>query len=149
MDRFTGIVAAVVVGLIVLGVAVVALGGGRGEAGDETTPRGVVILYLRALREGNQDRAYDLLSSSLQGRISREEFIRSASYVQNDRRRYQVGDAVIEGNNARVPVTYTYEGGIFGGGGSTTETTALVLENGRWRISTPTEPFIPTRVPQG
>ncbi|GIW06534.1 MAG: hypothetical protein KatS3mg060_1339 [Dehalococcoidia bacterium] len=143
MDRVTSVVVAVVLGLIVLSVSLVALGGGRGDLGDETTPRGVVVLYLRSLREGNQDRAYNLLSADLKARVSRDEFLRLASSLQNDRRRIEVGEATIEGTTARVPVTYSYVGDVFGGGSSTTETAGLVLEGGRWRISAPTEPFLP------
>ncbi|MCS6800750.1 MAG: hypothetical protein RMM58_09565 [Chloroflexota bacterium] len=145
MDRFTAGVVAVVLGLVVLSVAVVALGGGRGEPGDDTTPRGVVVLYLRSLREGDQDRAYELLSSDLRARVSRDEFIRLASFLQNDRRRYEVGQAAVDGMVARVPVVYLSEGGLFGPRQATTETAGLLLEGGRWRISAPPEPFFPDR----
>jgi hypothetical protein len=139
MDRFTASV-------VVLGVALVAVGGGRDDPGDETTPRGVVVLYLRSLREGNQDRAYDLLADEVRARVSRAEFIRLAAFLQNDRQRYRVGEATIEGSNARVPVVYFSGGGLFRfGRGATTQTTALVQEGGRWRISAPTEPYLPER----
>ena len=144
MDRFTAGVVVTVVGLIVLGVTVVAIGAGRGDQGDEETPRGVVVLYLRSLREGNQDRAYDLLSTDLQQRVSRLEFIRLASVLQNDRSRYDVGHPKVEGSSARVPVVYFSGGGLFGGD-ATTQTAALVQEGGRWRISAPPEPFLPER----
>lgn len=145
MDRATATVVAVVLGLVVVSVGVVAVGAGRGEPGDETTPRGVVVLYLRSLREGNQDRAYALLAPEVQARVSRDEFIRLSSYLQNDRRPYQVGEATIEGTNARVPVVYLSRGTLFGGTNATTETAGLVQIAGQWRISAPTEPFLPYR----
>jgi hypothetical protein len=145
LDRATATVVAVVLGLVMLSVGLVAVGAGRGEPGDETTPRGVVVLYLRSLREGNQDRAYALLAPDVQARVSRDEFLRLSSYLQNDRQPYQVGEATVEGSSARVPVVYLSRGNLFGGTSASTETAGLVQVGGQWRISAPTEPYLPDR----
>jgi hypothetical protein len=141
MDRFTRGIIVGVVALIVAGLAVALIGLGREESADPATPRGVTILYIRALREGRLEAAYDLLSAGAKQQVSRERFVEQARFVQWRGGRTTVGDAVIEGARARVPVRRSTEGGLLNSGSSATEMTYLVQESGGWRISSPSEPF--------
>jgi hypothetical protein len=64
VDRFLIAIAAGAVALIVVGIIVAALGIGRGQTVtlDPRTPDGAVQSYVEALRAGDLERAYGLLS---------------------------------------------------------------------------------------
>ncbi len=127
--------------VVAVGVAVVR---SRAEAPpDPSSPRGVVAAYLRDLRAGRSDQAWGYLSSAVQARYPRDRFVQQAAYLANDRSRVTIGEATVDGNEARVPVTYHYDGGLFGGSSSNPRLTLLVQEGGGWRISSPPEPFLP------
>ncbi len=147
MDRFTtGIVAAIIL-LLIAAIGAVALGLGRAEPADPSTPHGVVLIYLREVRSGGYDAAYGLLSSSLQSKVSREEFIQAANYLNGDRQRLDVSEGSVDGDRALVPVIYASPGSLFDNY-SYTRTAALVREGGQWRISAPTEPYLPIETPR-
>lgn len=146
MDRFTVVLSVVVAGLVALGVAVAAFTGGRSTP-DESTPRGIVVAYLQAIRTGEPDRAWGYLTSPLKQRFPRDRFVQQTGFSSGSRGRVEVGDATITGDSARVPVIYQRGGGLFDGSYAETVVTLLERENGQWRISSPPEPYIPTEIP--
>lgn len=146
MDRFTRAVVVIVLVLVVIAIGIAILQTRAEPPIDPTTPRGVVTAYVRALRSNQADRAWDYLDSSLQQRFPRAEFVQLASHTTSDQSRVTIGEATISGNEARVPVIYHYDGGLFGGSFSNERITLLVQENGEWRISSPPEPYLPEPV---
>ena len=140
LDRWT---LGILIGVLVLVVAaiVVVVGPVRTATGDESTPRGVVVIYLQAVRSGNPERAYEYLTTPVKNRVTLASFTQQTNF-NTSRQRVEVGEATITGDTARVQVSYG-DSDVLWGGGSYTRTAVLMLENGRWRISVPTEPFLP------
>lgn len=149
------IVAAGVVGLVVVAVAVAALSRGRDVAPDLGTPEGVVLAYTQAEARGDGAAAWDLLAASAHARGNRDQFIARASssdsrmsrnaYISTEAAHIESG-----GTDASVVLVRSIAGygGLFSSPSSSIRTTVrLTLQDGVWRITVPPDDYslIPPR----
>lgn len=115
---------------------------------DLSTPAGVVQAYADALRAGEVDRAYGLLSRSAREAMPIDQFRRAATMPYrpaDNERRVLIEPLREEGDAAEVRVTVSR----FSAGGSPFSaqtshqdvTVQLVREDGAWRIVRPAEPY--------
>jgi hypothetical protein len=147
VDRFTLGVALGVVILVAIGIAVAAIGvRGQGPP-DMSTPEGVALAYELDIQRGEADRAWDLLASDAQHGTTRQEFLaRAATVNRGGEVRFSVDNARVDGDTAHLDlVRVTPTPGFLGlGGGSYTSSSpvTLVRENGAWRISVPSQPYV-------
>jgi hypothetical protein len=149
-DRF--LVGIVVGALLLLVLAVVAvIVGTRAPAppaADPATPLGVVQAYVDAVRAGEVDRAYALLSRAAQGGVSLEEYRRRFARAYGPSSAEQrilieplrVGPETAE---ARVTVSrFTASREPFSTSASHQDVAVhLVREDGAWRITQPIGPY--------
>lgn len=105
--------------LVVILVLAAACGGARG-------PSQTVDHYGRALASKDFAKAYELMSSSFRGRVSREDYIRMMR--ENPREVAETADR-LRGNKGSLEVSAEFEYGLG-------DRMLLVQEGGRWRIAT-------------
>ena len=150
VDRFLLGIVVGSIGLVLVGVAAVFFVGRPRSAQpfDPNSPAGVVQAYVEAVRAGDRDRAYDLLSRSARADVQRD------SYRQRFPTQSGSGDSnsriVIEpisetGDAAEVKVTisrFAARSDPFSSGTYHRDMTVrLVREDGAWRINQPAEPY--------
>lgn len=105
--------------LLVIGIAmVVACGGGKG-------PSQALDRYGRALKNRDFGGAYDMMSSSYRGKVSREDYIRMMK--DNGREVEETADR-LRGKKGSLEVSAEFEYGLG-------DKMMLVQEGGRWRIA--------------
>src|SRR5690242_948144 len=80
-DRLTLAIAVGVVLLVVIGVAVAAIGTRIQAPPDLSTAQGVTLAYELAIQRGEADRAWELLSADAQRGITRQEFLTRAAGI--------------------------------------------------------------------
>jgi len=150
-DRFLLGIVAGSVALVAIGIAAVFLVGRPRTTGtfDPASPAGIVQAYVEAFRAGDSERAYGLLSRSAQTSERRDQYRdRFPRYNESsDSGRRLVIEPVSEGaDTAEVKVTisrFAARSDPFSAGTSHRDVTArLVREDGAWRISQPTEPYV-------
>ena len=130
-DRFSWTVAIGALLLIVIGVggAVVA---GRGQQPiDASTPVGVTLTIELAIRRGEADRAWDLLTASAKAATTRQEFLaRAAAYQPGKDARFSVEDVRNSGDTAYLNLVWTQPtSGFFGlGAGARTLRNPVTLQ---------------------
>jgi hypothetical protein len=149
-DRPLLLVVAGAVGLIAIGL-VVAFVGNRPTptaAVDPAAPVGVVTGYVSAVRASDADTAYGLLSRAAQSAVPLDKYRASFSTARvdnNQQTRLLINPLKQSGERAEVAVTiitYTTRNDPFSSGSYSQELIVpLVLEDGRWRISQPLEPY--------
>jgi hypothetical protein len=100
-------------------VLLVACGGGRG-------PTQTLDKYGRALKNHDFGEAYDLMSSSFRGKVSREDYVRMMR--DNPREVDETADR-LRGKRGSMEVSAEFEYGLG-------DTMRLVQEGGYWKIST-------------
>ena len=101
-----------------LAAALAACGGGKG-------PSGTLDSYGRALKNRDFGSAYDLMSSSFRGRVSREDYVRMMR--DNVREVDETADR-LRGKKGSLEVSAEFAYGVG-------DKMLLVQENGRWRIA--------------
>jgi hypothetical protein len=106
--------------VLVIGVLVSLLGCGGGKG-----PSGTLDSYGRALKNRDYGAAYDMMSSSFRGRVSREDYVRTMR--DNVREVDETADR-LRGKKGSLEVSAEFAYG-FG------DKMLLVQEGGRWRIS--------------
>lgn len=149
-DRLTLVVAAGVVGLVVVAVAVAAVSRGWDVAPDLGTPEGVVLAYTQAEARGDGAAAWDLLAASAQARGNRDQFISRVgsgdpgfsrnTYVSAEGAQIDSGGA-----NASVVLVRSVvgSGGLFPSPSWSMRTTVrLTREDGAWRITVPPNDYL-------
>jgi hypothetical protein len=109
------------------------------------SPGGVAQSYITAYNNRDYDKAYDLLDSAMQKRISRQTY-KNSIYQQNSQNiSVFIKSENINGNNASVTVEITHYNQFspFANGESWKEdsTMGLNLENGVWRIGNLNYPY--------
>jgi len=149
-DRFLiGIVVGAVF-LILFGVGAVLLMGRipRAATADLGSPEGVVQAYVEAVRAGEPDRAYELLSRAAQASLPRQDYRQRFPRGQPSNRgesRVLIETKRAEADTAEVTVTvsrFTARSEPFSAGSSHRDVTVrLVREDGAWRIQQPPEPY--------
>ena len=147
VDRFTLGVGIGVVILVAIGIAVAAIGASVQPLPDLSTPEGVALTYELNIQRGEADRAWDLLASEAQHGTTRQEFLARAARVNSGVEvRFSVENVRVDGDTAHLNlVRVTPTPGFLGlGGGSYTSNSpvTLVRENGTWKISVPSEPYV-------
>ncbi len=148
-DRFLIGIVAGAVALITVGIVVAALGVGRGPtvALDPVTPGGTVQSYIEALRTGDVDRAYGLLSQAAQASWSRDRYRESyPRYAPPSgmEQRLLIETIRVEPERADVRVTISYftpGNPLFAGTPQQEVEVHLVKEDVAWKIDRPVEPY--------
>jgi hypothetical protein len=148
-DRFLIGIVAGALALIALGIIVAALGVGRGPTVmlDPATPAGAVQSYIDALRTGDVDRAYGLLSKAAQASWSRDRYRESyPRYTPPSgvEQRLLIETIRTEPERAevRVTISYFYPGNpLFAGTPQREVDLYLVKEDGAWKVDRPVEPY--------
>ncbi|NWJ48663.1 MAG: hypothetical protein HXX08_22615 [Chloroflexi bacterium] len=112
---------------------------------SENSPGGVAQSYINAYNNRDYDKAYDLLDSALQKRISRQNY-KNSIYQQNSQNiSVSIKSENINGNNASVilEIRHYNQFSPFANGESWNEdsTMSLSLENGVWRIGNLNYPY--------
>jgi hypothetical protein len=109
----------VVLGVVVgLGIAT-ACGGNKG-------PSQTLDSYSRALKNRDFGRAYDLMSSSYRGKVSREDYVRM---MRDNVREVDETAARLRGKKGSLEVSAEFEYGLG-------DKMLLVQERGKWKIAT-------------
>lgn len=131
------VIAAGILGIVVLGSVVVLLAEGREpQTYDKGTPEAAMQAYLAAWDNDDPGAAWDLLSASIQSTITREDYIaQSDAFGYKNPNRAIFIDSV-DGDDTRVTVFLTVEEQYGDGVGetfSTQRTVRMVNEDG-WRI---------------
>jgi hypothetical protein len=149
-DRFLIGIVVGAVALIVAGIlAVVLVGrGGPSQAFDPSSPAGTVQAYVEAIRAGDRDRAYAMLSRAAQtdtrGQSFRDRFP-SPSDSRGRSNRVLIEPIGESGNAAEVRVTvsrFSARSDPFSTGAYHNETVVrLVREDGAWKIDRPIDPY--------
>lgn len=98
-----------------------ALGCGGGKGPNQTLDR-----YGSALKNRDFNAAYDLMSSSYRGKVSREDYVRMMR--DNGREVSETADR-LRGKKGSIEVSAEFEYGLG-------DTMRLVQEDGRWKIAT-------------
>jgi hypothetical protein len=147
LDRLTIGIAAGVILLVAVGIAVAATGARIQAPPDLSAPEGVTLAYELDIQRGEADAAWQLLSSAAQAGTTRQEFLaRAAGAARPGDARLSVENVRIDGDTAHLDVVRTTpSSGFLGfGAGSFTSRSpvTLVRENGAWRISVPSEPYV-------
>ncbi|MFB8385759.1 hypothetical protein ACFC3F_01295 [Microbacterium sp. NPDC055910] len=127
----------VLVGVVVVIALVTVLLRGGPTALDETSPEGVAQRYTQALIDGDVEAAVELLAPGDD----------DCGYFMPDGTEYRVtlAGTTVDGDTARVRVvvTYSYSGGLFGGGESQSEEVfRLTRTDGDWLIVSAPWPFV-------
>lgn len=105
-------------------VLVLAVGAGacsRGKGPSQTLDK-----YGRALKNHDYGSAYDLMSSSFRGKVSREDYVRM---MRDNPREVDETAERLRGKRGSMEVSAEFEYGLG-------DTMRLVQEDGRWKIST-------------
>jgi hypothetical protein len=150
VDRFTW---SIVVGAVLLvGVALASVTFLQHPTAtpDLSTPDGVVRAYITAINTQHPEQAWDLLTTGARAGVTRDEFVRRVSSEGGRRAaRVAIESTVVEGSDARVDVSRTFEdSGLFGETGYVDRTTVrLKREDGAWRIDVPPDPYLLNRLP--
>ncbi len=149
-DRFLlGIVAGSIL-LVLVGIgAVFFVGRPRpAQTFDPNSPAGVVQAYVEAIRAGDRDRAYELLSRSARAELQRDatrQRFPTPSDSEDTGRRIVIEPLSESGDAAEVKVTisrFATRSDPFSSGTYHRDMTVrLVREDGAWRISQPAEPY--------
>lgn len=149
MDRFTAAIVIGVLGLVAAGVVAAVAARGTETPPDLSTPGGVALAYELAVLRGDGERAWELLAESARANADRDEFLARVGHWRgsSDRsERLTVEVEEIDADRARVELTRTHgsSGGLFNFGEtySTRNTVRLVRQDGQWRISVPSEPYL-------
>ena len=143
MDRFTAVIVAGVLALVVAGIAAALALRGRETPPDLSTPGGVALAYVQALWREDGEQAWNLLATSTRDETDRERFLQTLSGPGSRRdggARLTVEGEQVRGEKATVELVWQYpgSGGFFGGGPySESSTVRLVREDGSWRITDP------------
>lgn len=149
-DRFLIGIVVGSIALVLLGIAaVVFVGRPRpAETFDPSSPAGVVQAYVEAVRVGDRDRAYDLLSRSAQIDVRRDTYrerFPSPSGSGDTSTRIVIEPVSETGDDAEVKVTisrFATRSDPFSSGTYHRDVTVrLVREDGAWRINQPAEPY--------
>ena len=146
MDRFTSVLVASVLGLVVVGLSLAAFARGREAPPDLTTPSGVVLAYAQAEQRGDGRAAWDLLATSAQARGDRDQFIARVGSGGDSNREYLATESeqLDSAETASVTLVRTYPGssGLFGTSSySSRSVVRLTREAGAWRIVVPHDDF--------
>jgi hypothetical protein len=104
--------------VLLIAIALAACGGGKG-------PSQALDRYGRALKNRDFSAAYDLMSSSFRGKVSREDYIRMMK--DNAREVEETADR-LRGKKGSLEVSAEFEYGLG-------DKMMLVQESGRWRIA--------------
>ena len=147
-DRFLLAIVGGAIALIVVGIAIVLLAGGRGAtpAADPASPAGVVQSYIEALRAGDRERAQQHLSRS--ARRAQEQIKEGFPRFPDmgaEERRYLIEPLQVGETTADVKVTIS----TFSARSEPFSTSTwhrevrvrLVHQDGAWRIDEPAEPY--------
>jgi hypothetical protein len=110
---------------------------------SDESPKGVVQNYLVSLQKLDYQRAYESLSSGSQKpdffRFQQDMTLRQGEISRTS---LEIGETTTGGNQAMVQlITLRVQNGIFGDTYRNTEAARLVLENGKWKITTFPYPF--------
>jgi hypothetical protein len=120
----------------------------RSAPADPTSPEGVVQAYVEAIRAGDADRAYELLSRTAKATTSaqeyRQRFPRSQPSTESGQR-VLIETVEVGEDAAEVRVTFSrfsarpepFSAGTY----HRAVNVRLVREDGAWRIGQPAEPF--------
>jgi hypothetical protein len=147
MDRTTWAIVLGSLALAVVGIATAMLVN-RGEPPlDLSTPGGVTLAYELAIQRGEADAAWEFLASSARAGTTRQEFLaRAAGLGRGSDVRFSVENVRADATTAHLDLVRIVQVGSPVGLGAGTRTVrnpvTLVLEDGRWRISVPSEPFV-------
>lgn len=142
-DRF---LTAILIGIAVLAVAALALFFIRQHQVDfvaEEAPEGVVHNYVLALNKGDYERAFSYLAD-LNGKPSYDHFRQVFLTRELDvtSTSLQIGDTQVIKDSAYVSVTViSSSGDPFGQVYRNSQSAALVLQAGSWKISNLPQPF--------
>jgi hypothetical protein len=153
MDRFTGVIIAGVLALVVAGVVAAVAVRGRETPPDMGTPGGVTLAYMQALQRKDDEQAWSLLATSTRARTNRFQFQQNVSGWgggwgdrRDERARLILESEQVEGDRASVELVTQFpsSGGLldFNGTYSTRSTVRLVREDGNWRITIPPYPYL-------
>jgi hypothetical protein len=131
------IISAAILGIVVLGAVVVLLTEGREpRAYPPGTPEAAMQAYLAAWDNDDPSAAYDFLSNSIKGSISREDYVaQSGAFEDVGLNRATYIDRVV-GDESQVTVHLTTEefyGDGLGDSYLTQHTVSMVREDG-WKI---------------
>ena len=119
----------VIIIIFMLALATTACAFAGCSGGDGSSPEQVVERFLNASMDGDADTAYDQLTAADQGEIdNKEELVEGfAEGVAS----YDVGEANISGDTARVPLSMRIAGSEI----DLEFDMILFVENGEWKIS--------------
>ena len=131
------VIAAGILGIVVLGAVVVLLAGGREpQAYEPGTPEAAMQSYLTAWDDDDPGAAYDYFSNSIKATVSRQEYIaQSDAFGEVGSNRATFIDRV-EGDETQVTVFLTveeYYGDGLGESYSSQRSVRMVREDG-WKI---------------
>jgi hypothetical protein len=124
------------IGLLVMVMGTVVGCGSSGGGGSTATPKEVTKQYMDASLNFDVDTAYDLLSSTDQQALTKEDMqaeIENISLEGLDFS-YVIGEETINGDEASVDVTMTVTDTTTGESDEFTNTLQLVKENGEWKV---------------
>ncbi len=107
-----------VIGILAASLLVSGCGGGKG-------PSQTLDVYGRALKNRDFGTAYDLMSSSFRGRVSREDYVRM---MRDNVREVDETSERLRGKKGSLEVSAEFAYGLG-------DKMLLVQENGRWRIA--------------
>ena len=144
------VIAAGILGIVVLGAVVVLLAEGREpQAYEPGTPEAAMQAYLAAWDNDDPSAAYDVLSNSIKATVWREDYIaQSGAFGEVDSNRATFIDRV-EGDETQVTVFLTveeYYGDGLGESYSSQRTVRMVHEDG-WKIDEPLVGLEPAAFP--
>ena len=147
LDRFTLSIGIGVVVLVMIGIVIAAVGARVQAPPDLSTPEGVALAYELDIQRGEADRAWGLLASEAQRGTTRQEFLaRAATVNRGGEVRFSAENVRADGDTAHLDmVRVTPTSGFLGlgvGSYTTQNPVTLVRENGEWRISVPSEPYV-------
>ena len=117
--------------VLALSVSILALAGcgGGGNGGNDDSPEQVVEEFMTATLAEDAEAVYDMLSVDSQAEVTDKEELVAGSADAIDS--YDVGEATVSGDEARVPTTI-----VLTGLESTLEFDVVLLkEDGAWKIS--------------
>jgi hypothetical protein len=145
MNRFTWIVVAGVLGLVVGALAVATVRPRDQAPPDLSTASGVVLAYCLAEQRGDAQAAWNLVAASAQARSDRDRFTARVGSGGTDRELLTTEDEHVDADTATVVLVRTSpgSGGIFGNTTYTTRSTVpLVRQDGNWRITVPPDDYL-------
>ena len=117
--------------VLALSISILALAGcgGGGNGGNDDSPEQVVEEFMTATLAEDAEAVYDMLSVDSQAEVTDKEELVAGSADAIDS--YDVGEATVSGDEARVPTTI-----VLTGLESTLEFDVVLLkEDGAWKIS--------------